>query len=107
MIGKGHQGAFVTLDERKTKLRLAWPVTSKKATEVSEAIQVLLNPIKRFVKTITFETAKSFHRMRRSRSLLSAIPILPSPTMVGNADRMKMPMDYSGSISQNPCNGWM
>jgi len=25
MIGKGHQGALVTLDERKSKLRLAFP----------------------------------------------------------------------------------
>ena len=60
MIGKSHQGVFVTLDERKTKLRLALPVASKKATEVTEAIQVLLNPIKRFVRTITFDNGKEF-----------------------------------------------
>ncbi|MDD5115377.1 MAG: hypothetical protein PHC94_15290 [Methylobacter sp.] len=28
MIGKGHKGALVTLDERKSKLRLALPVAN-------------------------------------------------------------------------------
>lgn len=60
MIGKSHKGAFVTLDERKSKLRLAMPVTRKKATEVTEAINFLLKPLKRFVETITFDNGKEF-----------------------------------------------
>ncbi len=60
MIGKSHKGAFVTLDERKSKLRLAMPVASKKALEVTEAIDFLLNPVKRFVNTITFDNGKEF-----------------------------------------------
>lgn len=60
MIGKNHKGVLVTLDERKTKLRLALPVSRKKAHEVSEAINLLLKPIKRFVDTITFDNGKEF-----------------------------------------------
>jgi IS30 family transposase len=60
MIGKNHKGAFVTLDERKSKLRLALPVASKKAHEVTEAINALLKPIKHFVETITFDNGKEF-----------------------------------------------
>jgi len=60
MIGKNHQGALVTLDERKSKLRLAIPVTSKKAREVTDAMITLFKPVKHFVKTITFDNGKEF-----------------------------------------------
>lgn len=60
MIGKGHKGAIVTLDERKSKLRLAMPVCSKKAKHVTDAMVCLLKPIKRCVKTITFDNGKEF-----------------------------------------------
>jgi len=60
MIGKSHRGAFVTLDERKSKLRLAMPVSSKKAREVTDAVVNLLKPFQRFVKTITFDNGKEF-----------------------------------------------
>ncbi len=60
MIEKNHKGAFVTLDECKTKLRLALPVASKKAHEVTDAINTLLKPIKRFVERITFDNSKEF-----------------------------------------------
>ena len=60
IIGKNHKGAIVTLDERKTKLRLAFPLAGKKAHPVSEAIILLLDPIKNFVKTITFDNGKEF-----------------------------------------------
>lgn len=60
MIGKNHKGAFVTLDERKSKLRLALPVSSKKAHEVTDAINTLLKPVKSFVETITFDNGKEF-----------------------------------------------
>ena len=60
MIGKNHKGAFVTLDERKSKLRLALPVASKKAHEVTDAINTLLKPVKSFVETITFDNGKEF-----------------------------------------------
>jgi len=60
IIGKNHQGAIVTLDERKSKLRLAFPLAGKKAQPVLEATILLLDPIKTFVKTITFDNGKEF-----------------------------------------------
>ncbi len=36
IIGKNHKGAIVTLDERKSKLRLAAPLQGKKAQLVTE-----------------------------------------------------------------------
>jgi len=60
MIGKNHKGVFVTLDERKSKLRLAMPVSTKMARAVTDAILSLFKPLKRFVKTITFDNGKEF-----------------------------------------------
>jgi IS30 family transposase len=60
MIGKNHKGVFVTLDERKSKLRLSMPVNNKKAREVTDAMVSLFRPLKRFVKTITFDNGKEF-----------------------------------------------
>ncbi|HID70573.1 MAG TPA: IS30 family transposase [Desulfobacterales bacterium] len=60
IIGNQHQGAIVTLDERKTKLRVAAPLPRKKASDVCQAINSLLEPIKKYVKTITFDNGKEF-----------------------------------------------
>jgi len=60
IIGKKHQGAIVTLDERKSKLRLALPLQRRQAEAVKEAMVLLLDPIKQFVKTITFDNGKEF-----------------------------------------------
>jgi IS30 family transposase len=60
IIGNQHQGAIVTLDERKSKIRLAAPLPRKKASYTAQAINVLLEPIKEFVKTITFDNGKEF-----------------------------------------------
>jgi len=60
MIGKNHKGVFVTLDERKSKLRLALPVSTKKARDVTDAMIHLFTPVKRFVKSITFDNGKEF-----------------------------------------------
>ncbi len=60
IIGKNHQGAIVTLDDRKSKLRLAFPLLGKKATLVKEAMLLLLKPIQAFVETITFDNGKEF-----------------------------------------------
>ena len=60
MIGKNHKGVLVTLDERITKLRLAMPVSNKKARAVTDAMIHLFSPLKRFVKTITFDNGKEF-----------------------------------------------
>ena len=60
VIGKNHRGAIATLDERKSKLRLAAPLKGKKAQDVKEAVIALLRPIEQFVKTITFDNGKEF-----------------------------------------------
>ncbi len=60
IIGKNHKGAIVTLDDRKSKLRLAAPLPGKKAKYVKEAMIALLAPIAEFVKTVTFDNGKEF-----------------------------------------------
>jgi IS30 family transposase len=59
MIGRNH-GVFVTLDERKSKLRLALPVSTKKARDVTDTMIHLFTPVKRFVTSITFDNGKEF-----------------------------------------------
>ncbi len=60
VIGKNHKGAIVTVDERKTKLRFAAPLSHKKAILVENAMVSLLRPFLKFVKTITFDNGKEF-----------------------------------------------
>ena len=60
MIGKNHKGVFVTVDERKSKLRLAMPVSCKKARDVTDAMISLFSPMKHYVKTMTFDNGKEF-----------------------------------------------
>ena len=60
VIGAKHKGAIVTLDERVSKLRLALPMVGKLALDTKEAIIELLEPIKPFVKSITFDNGKEF-----------------------------------------------
>ena len=55
IIGKNHKGAIVTMDDRKTKLRLACPLLGKKAKDVKEAMIRLLSPIKGWVETTTYD----------------------------------------------------
>jgi len=60
IIGKKHKGAIVTVDDRKTKLRLAYPLSGKKAKAVSAALIKLLSPIKSWVITTTYDNGKEF-----------------------------------------------
>jgi IS30 family transposase len=62
IIGKNHKGAIVTLDERKTKLRLAWPLNTRTALDTGASIITLLRPLKKLVKTITFDNGKEFSK---------------------------------------------
>lgn len=71
IIGKGHQGAIVTLDERKSKLRLAAPLNHKRSTPVQTAISTLLSPIKDYVKSITFDNGKEFTEHKKVAEKLS------------------------------------
>jgi len=60
IIGKNHKGVIVTLDDRKSKLRLAMPATNKKARNVTDVVISLFKPLERFVKTLTFDNGKEF-----------------------------------------------
>jgi len=60
IIGKNHKGAIVTMDDRKTKLRLAYPLAGKKAKYVKDAMIKLLSPIKDWVETTTYDNGKEF-----------------------------------------------
>lgn len=60
IVGKNHKGSIVTLDERVSKLRFAYPLNNRKADAVKDAINKLLSPIKKTVKTITFDNGKEF-----------------------------------------------
>jgi IS30 family transposase len=60
VIGKGHKGVFVTLTERVSKLNLAICVAHKEAVLVKEAIIQALQPVKDWVKTITFDNGREF-----------------------------------------------
>ena len=60
MIGKAHQGAIVTIDERISKLRLAYPVKSKHKENVSAAMRAMLEPVAEAVDSITYDSGKEF-----------------------------------------------
>lgn len=60
VIGKGHKGVFVTLTERVSKLNLAICVAHKEAVLVKTAIIQALQPVKDWVKTITFDNGREF-----------------------------------------------
>lgn len=60
IIGANHKGAIVTLDERKSKLRLAFPINHKLANLTTDAIILLLTPFKSLVKSITFDNGREF-----------------------------------------------
>ncbi|MBT7274640.1 MAG: IS30 family transposase, partial [Campylobacteraceae bacterium] len=60
IIGKDHQGAIVTLVDRKSKFTLMKIVDSKKADVVTQAIIELLYPIRKLVRTITSDNGKEF-----------------------------------------------
>jgi IS30 family transposase len=60
VIGKGHKGGFATLAERKSRLYLALPIANKTASAANAAIIKLLEPIKRWVKTLTFDNGREF-----------------------------------------------
>jgi IS30 family transposase len=60
IIGKDHNGAIVTLVDRKSKYTLMKIVESKRADVVTKAIIDLLHPIKHLVHTITADNGKEF-----------------------------------------------
>lgn len=60
VIGKAHQGALVTLVERKSRYTLARRVPGKHASSVGQAVIELLRPHKASCHTLTFDNGKEF-----------------------------------------------
>jgi IS30 family transposase len=79
IIGKNHKGAVVTLDERVSKLRLAYPLARKKALSVKDAIVRLLSPLKAWTKTITFDNGREFTEHMKTASELACKTYFAKP----------------------------
>jgi len=79
IIGKHHKGAVVTLDERVSKLRLAYPLTRKKSEAVKNAIVALLNPLNNWVETITFDNGREFVEHAKAASALKCKTYFAKP----------------------------
>lgn len=60
IIGANHQGAIVSIVERKTMLVRLKLITKKTSENTSDEIIRLLNPIKKYVYTITSDNGKEF-----------------------------------------------
>ena len=60
VIGKGRQGVFATLAERKSRLYLALRTKNKTAKETNAAILRLLKHMKQHVMTLTFDNDREF-----------------------------------------------
>ena len=72
VIGKNHQGALVTIVERKSKFTLIKRVESKHADGVTAATIALLKPYKGKVSTITADNGKEFAGHETIAEALSA-----------------------------------
>lgn len=60
IIGKNHQGAIVTINDRKSGFLKMKKVKTRKADEVEKATIELLMPYKPWIKTITADNGKEF-----------------------------------------------
>ena len=72
VIGKNHQGALVTLVERKSRYTLARQVSSRNSAQVTEAVITLLRPHRRQCRTLTFDNGKEFAEHAFMAQCLSA-----------------------------------
>jgi len=72
VIGKGHQGALVTIVERATQKVLCAQVTNKTEAEVTKATIALLKPYKEQVYTITADNGKEFSGHEKIAKALDA-----------------------------------
>ncbi len=79
IIGKNNKGAIVTLDERKSKLRLAAPLQGKHAAPLAEAVINMLKPIKKFILTMTFDNGKEFTKHNKIAKALDCDTYFAKP----------------------------
>ncbi len=72
IIGKNHQGAIVTLTERKSKLLLMRRVADKTAAGVEHAVTTLLGEVADKVHTITSDNGREFAHHQAIAATLAA-----------------------------------
>lgn len=72
VIGKNHQGALVTIVDRKSKFTLIKKVQSKHAEGVTAALIELLEPYKGSIHTITADNGKEFAEHEKVAAALEA-----------------------------------
>jgi len=74
VIGKGHSGALVTIDERATQFTLLANVPNKSAEAVTEATIELLKPYGSALRTITADNDKEFaYHEQLTEELVAAV----------------------------------
>lgn len=79
VIGKGHQGALVTLVERSTQKLLCAAVPNKTASAVTDATIRLLRPYKKYVHSITADNGKEFSGHERIAKALDTTVYFAHP----------------------------
>lgn len=72
IVGAKHQGALVTLVDRKSKFLLMREVTRKTARQVGDAVMDLLTPFKELALTLTMDNGKEFAGHREVAAALEA-----------------------------------
>lgn len=60
VIGKGHRGALVTVEERSTRSMLAHSVRRRTKEETSNALLSMLSPLSAWVLAITCDNGREF-----------------------------------------------
>jgi len=73
LVGQGHQGALVSLVERKSRFTLLWPVKRRQADLVRHATTSLLLPFIDRVHTITGDNGKEFAEHAQIAKTLKAV----------------------------------
>lgn len=72
VIGRGHQGALVTMVERRSLYTVLGAVPRKQAGSVAEAMTSLLAPLKDMVLTVTVDNGKEFAAHEKISEALGA-----------------------------------
>lgn len=70
IIGKGHQGALLTIVDRKSRMTFAARVNGKSAKEIHQATLKTLRPIRELLRTITNDNGKEFSSHERTAKRL-------------------------------------
>ncbi len=70
IVGTGHQGALLTVVDRKSRMTFAARLKGKSAKEIHQATLKTLGPIRNLLKTITNDNGKEFSSHERTAKRL-------------------------------------